>query len=386
MPEQAAPDLATSRLIRREDLVACSLAFIDCKTPGSTLKENYSIIGAGVTQSEDQVVNLEELHGFAIGAAAMPNGVTNNLHVHYTAEVFLIFRGEWLFRWGENGRDGELVGRAGDIVSMPTWIFRGFTNIGPDDGWIFTALGRDESGGVIWDPNILRGAAEHGLYLTRDNMMVDTSTGAAKPEDAKLMPPLTPEVIATFRQYSADEMRARITTADERAWSDRALLCAALPGMRAELAPVIGPGMTEDKLASPKVTNPHGFSVEWLRIAPGQTVGPFRTDPKQVFIVYEGGVEFSLDGSGERSRVTANAWDTFAMPGGVWRTLRNAGEAAAVMAVVTAGDARAMLEWDSAIIRAAWDAGVGLDPNGYVAPAAFLPPEFAPKTAALQPA
>ena len=69
----------------------------------------------------------------------------------------MVFKGEWLFRWGEDGKDGEFVGRAGDVVSIPTWIFRGFTNIGADDSWIFTALGRDESGGVIWDPKILGG-------------------------------------------------------------------------------------------------------------------------------------------------------------------------------------------------------------------------------------
>jgi len=85
---------AADRLIRYEDLVPCSLAFIDCKIPGSDRKVNYSVIGAGVTQSHDQVVNLAEPHGFALGVAAMPHGVTNNLHMHYTAEVFMIYRGE----------------------------------------------------------------------------------------------------------------------------------------------------------------------------------------------------------------------------------------------------------------------------------------------------
>lgn len=133
-------EVARSRLVRRADLVACKLAFIDCKLPGSEQKENYSIIGAGVTESPDQVVNLREPHGFSLGVAAMPPGVTNNLHIHYTAEVFMIFSGEWLFRWGADGKDGEIIGRAGDVVSIPTWIFRGFTNIGSDDGWIFTCL------------------------------------------------------------------------------------------------------------------------------------------------------------------------------------------------------------------------------------------------------
>ena len=146
-------DEAAERLIKRSDYVSCSVAFIDCKTPGSHLKENYSLIGPGVTSSADQVVNLREPHGFNIGAAAMPNGITNNLHIHFTAEVFLVFKGEWKFRWGPNGDDGEIVGKAGDIVSVPTWIFRGFTNVGPDDGWLFTALGGDDTGGIIWHPD-----------------------------------------------------------------------------------------------------------------------------------------------------------------------------------------------------------------------------------------
>jgi len=113
-------DEAEKRLIKRSDYVSCNVAFIDCKTPGSHLKENYSLIGPGVTSSADQVINLREPHGFNIGAAAMPNGITNNLHIHFTAEVFLCFKGEWKFRWGPNGDDGEIVGQAGDIVSVPT--------------------------------------------------------------------------------------------------------------------------------------------------------------------------------------------------------------------------------------------------------------------------
>lgn len=382
MDNGANANLAEERLIRRTDLVPCSLAFIDCKMPGSLLKQNYSIIGAGVTQSAEQVVNLDEPHGFALGVAAMPHGVTNNLHVHYTAEVFMVFRGEWLFRWGTDGADGEFIGRAGDVVSIPTWIFRGFTNIGADDSWIFTALGRDESGGVIWDPKILAGAAEHGLYLTRENMMVDVATGAAKPSDDELMPPLTPEVIASFRRYTAEEMAGRVTKADERRWSARSLLCGVLPGMQAELAPVIGPGMTQDRDAAPKVTNPHGFSVEWLRIEPGNTVGPFRLAQKQVLILQTGRLGIELVADGIASDVTAEPWDTFAAPGGTWRTMRSIGDEPAVMTVVTAGDGRAIPEWSDEIVRAAWDAGYGIDPNDYIGPARFLPSFSAPGASA----
>ena len=149
--------------------------------------------------------------------------------------------------------------------------------------------------------------------------------------------------------------------------------------MRAQMAPVIGPGMTQDRDAAPKVTNPHGFSIEWLRIEPGSTVGPFRIAPKQVLIVQSG--------RAARSSSTPTASARRPRPGRGTCSRRPAtsgarftalGDEPAVMTVTTAGDARAIPEWSPEIRRAAWAAGLGLDPNDYVAPAAFLPGFSAP--------
>ena len=365
--------IAADRLVRYEDLVPCSLAFIDCKIPGSDRKVNYSIIGAGVTQSSEQVVNLAEPHGFALGVAAMPHGVTNNLHMHYTAEVFMVYRGEWAFRWGPDGRDGEITGRAGDVLSIPTWIFRGFTNTGPDDSWIFTLLGRDESGGVVWHPSILETAAAHGLYLTRDNMMVDTTAGLARPDEADLIAPLSPEVIAGMRAYSPADMRARMVTRDELLWSDHALLDHVLPGHASALAPVIGAGMTEDRDAAAKIVNPHGFMLEWMRIPPGSQVGPFRVAPKQVLIVRDGTLEVELGRGDAATSAVAEPWSTFSVPQDCWRTLRATGDTEVLVSVTTAGDARPTIQWDEGIGAAARAAGVAHDPDGYLAPVSLLP-------------
>ena len=238
---------ARQRLVKRSDMVACKVAFIDCKMPGSQDKENYSLIGAGVTQSADQVVNITEPHGLSMGVAAMPPGTVNNLHVHYTAEVFMIYKGEWTFRWGPDGKDGEIIGRAGDVVSIPTWIFRGFTNSGNEDGWIFTALGGDDTGGIIWHPSILETAGTYGLYLTNQNMLVDTATGAEKPRDEDLLRPIDRATVESFRSYTPEHMRKRVVTVADRQWSSRALLDSGLPGHASEMAPVLGYGMTEDR-------------------------------------------------------------------------------------------------------------------------------------------
>lgn len=169
-----AASLMHGRVVRPQDWVACREAFLDCRIPGSQGKINYALVGMGVAQSAQQVVHIQGRHGFDLGVASMPHGVVNNLHLHFTAEVFMCFRGEWTVRWGVDGADGELTMREGDIVSVPTWIFRGFTNTGADDGLIFTALGQDNSGGIIWAPSVMRAAAATGLHLTRQNQLLDS--------------------------------------------------------------------------------------------------------------------------------------------------------------------------------------------------------------------
>lgn len=362
----------SDRLIRRGDMIACKVAFIDCKMPGSTAKENYSLIGPGVTQSAEQVVNITEPHGFSLGVAAMPPGTTNNLHVHYTAEVFMVYSGTWLFRWGAEGKDGEIIGEAGDVVSIPTWIFRGFSNVGNDEGWIFTALGGDDTGGIIWHPSILRIAAEHGLYLTKDNVLVDTETGAAKPAPDDLIEPLDSATVQSLRRFDTDAMRQRVLTRAERAWSSRALLDSVLPGHASEIAPAIGHGMSEDLEHAPKIANPHGFSLEWLRIPPGERVGSFRLPEKQVLLIFSGTVEITLDGA---APVWVDTQEVFSVPADTWRDIASVGDAAAEIAVLTAGDHKKHPVWSADVLRQAAAAGFGLDHAGYIAPLRLLPPD-----------
>lgn len=362
---------AEDRLVRRKDLVACEMAFIDCRIPGSDRKVNYSIIGPGVSESSDQFVHIQEPHGFSLGVAAMPPGVTNNLHIHYTSEVFIIFSGEWLFRWGADGEGGEIRGKVGDVVSIPTWVFRGFSNVGDDDGWIFTALGRDDCGGLIWHPDILRRSAELGVFLTLDDMVVDTNTGATKPDDADLVKPLTDRQLAMLDKYTLEDMTRRIVRSEDRKWSDRSLLCAMRPGCDAKLASVIGPGMTEDRGMRAAITNPHGFCIEWLSIGPNSEIGPFKVSRKQVMIVYEGRMDARLNREGEEVCLDIDSQDVFSAPADVWRSLK-AGPDGALVAIISNGDGRTIIEWDDAIVSEASEAGFAIDPDGYIAPKELL--------------
>ncbi|WP_226961762.1 MULTISPECIES: cupin domain-containing protein [Streptomyces] len=358
------------RTIRRAELVPDRSAFIDTCLPECAGKENYALIGPGVAENTEQVVPVSDPHGFNLGVAAMPHGITNSLHLHFTAEVFSCFSGEWLFRWGVDGSEGECVIRPGDVVSMPTWMFRGFTNIGADDGWMFSSLGMDETGGIIWAPSVLKAAAEHGNYLSADNRLVRGVPGQ-RPEGVELTEPMPEAEVRRLRPVTPEEMRQRLATPEDLVWSTTPFLDSELPGGGAELALVIGYGVTEDRNAAPRVHNPHGFSLAWLRAEPGKGVNAHRHDASQVLMVKDGRWRVTLNRENPVS-TEIGPFDTLSVPAGAWRTIESVGEETGQLVVMTGGDGRVRLEWDESVREAALAGGVALDANGYLAPASLV--------------
>ena len=183
--------------VKFAELVPCRTAFIDTHNPGAEGKENFTIIGGGVSENSDQYVHIEETPGFNIGGARQPAGCTNSLHSHRTAEVFIIHTGSWRMFWGLEGDDGEVVLNPGDLISLPTHMFRGFENVTPISGtnergygFIFSVLGGDDSGGgVVWAPEVLEEASNHGLTLLESGQLVNTREGEEVPEG---IPPVIP--------------------------------------------------------------------------------------------------------------------------------------------------------------------------------------------------
>jgi quercetin dioxygenase-like cupin family protein len=367
------------RTIRRTDWVACNSAFIDCRTPGSDRKSNYAFIGSGVSQNSDQFINLEEKHGFNLGAAGMPNGITNNLHLHFTAEVFINFGGTFRLRWGVDGKQGEYVSTDGDVISVPTWIFRGFTNEGSDDGILLTVLGHDVTGGIIWGPSVLKQAESYGLFLTADNRLIDTVAGDEVPPDVPLIKPMPQRYIDELTTYTPEEMRQRVIQPGDRLYSSRSFLCSGLPGGNAELSLGIGYGMAEDRRAVPRIHEPHAFNLAWLRAPAGEGMLRHRHNETQVLIVKSGRWQVTLNDGDAAETTVLGPQDALSVPAGSWRQVKlvEPGADAATpgtgeLLVVNRGDGRIRLEWAPEVVEAAFDAGWMLDPNGYLAPVAVM--------------
>ena len=193
--------------VRYSELVPCRTAFVDTHNPGTEGKENFTIIGGGVSENPDQYVHIQETPGFNIGGAGQPSGCTNSLHSHRTAEVFIIHTGSWRFFWGLKGDDGDVVLDPGDLISLPTHMFRGFENVTPISatnengyGFMFSVLGGDDSGGgVVWAPEVLEEARDHGLTLLQSGQLANSLDGE---EISTEILPLTPINEAELSFYS----------------------------------------------------------------------------------------------------------------------------------------------------------------------------------------
>jgi quercetin dioxygenase-like cupin family protein len=355
-------------------------AFIDYRIPGCAPKKNYALIGPGVSQNPNQPVNLREKHGFQVGGVAMPPGKTNPPHMHFTAEVFICTKGRWDLQWGFNPDPLKAQIGPGDIASVPTWIYRGFQNVGDDEGFMFTALGQDDTGGILWGPQTLQAAQAQGVHLTEDYRIIDEQLGQSWDEQTmRRLQPMTPEEIAQLRPWSQQQMGQRVVRHAELQWSSRALLDAALTGCGAQLAPVIGYGLSEDRDHQAPIGNAHGFSIEWLKIPPGGQVSLHRLACKQVLTVHRGTVAIEVSNQAPGPADTevvaitsianghAESWDSFAMPAEVWRCYRNIGDTEALVLLMTPGDGRKPIDWAPAVQARAAEAGYAIDANGYLA-------------------
>lgn len=323
------------RVVRYDDLVPCTTAFIDAKTPGSHLKENFTIIGGGVAENPDQYVHITERHGFNVGGARQPPYIKNSLHSHDTAEVFVVFKGTWRFYWGADGTDGEAVLTYGDTITLPTRLFRGFENVGPDKGFIFSVLGGDVPGRVTWVPEVLEAANGYGLVLLEDGRLIDTTEGQSVPADVRPARPLTDQEMHAFKHLGVADMEqyvvrladlSKLEIEDAGVW---------LPSSGSELHfyKVVDP-----TAATPKSDWPHGFNLHAVRAESnvGAASELYSYPTSEVFIILSGSWLVDWVQDRNTNQIFLKAGDTFSCPANLIHSFSNIDEG--LLFVVRGGD------------------------------------------------
>ena len=287
------PQALEGRIVRYRDLIPCLNAFVDTRTPGSDRKENFTIIGPGVSENPEQHVHIAEPHGFNIGGARQPGGCTNSQHSHETPEVFVVHTGRWRFDFGELGDDAQIEAGPGDIVSFPVRCFRGFRNIGDEPAFLWAVLGGDDPGRVTWAPQVFEMAERYGLILLESGALVDTTLGQTVPPGERRMPVTSRETIARLRVMRPEDAPEVLAPAPASARPGEAL--------------VIGPGG--------ELPATDGFTVSRLSLAAGDATPPRAPDQTEVVFVQRGTAEVRTPAAG----VALGAGDTMTLPLGLDR-------------------------------------------------------------------
>lgn len=327
-----------ARVVRYAELRPQRNSFIDKRTPGSAEEETFSVIGPGVIENMvDRHIHIRLPHGFNMGGARMPPGCVNSQHSHETAEVFLVHTGSFAMIFGPNGEDGELEVHPGDLVSLPTRVFRGFRNSGTVLGHLVSILGEDNPGRVTWAPYVFEKARDHGLLLLENGTLVDTLAGEKVPDGARLVRPTTEADVAAYRRFHASEMAGwYVRRADLRGHPGAPM---ARDGVEECL--VIGCANPAEGLPAAPIPAPHGFQVRRLRLQPGAAIPTHTRREVEVLFVQAGSVQIDIAGH----TFTLGKGDYFSLPPGELRAWRNAGTAANDVQVVRGGNHPAPPVW-----------------------------------------
>jgi mannose-6-phosphate isomerase-like protein (cupin superfamily) len=322
------------RHVRYAELQPCTSAFIDTRSPGSERKENFTIIGPGVAENPEQHVHIRIPHGFNIGGARQPAGCTNSQHSHETAEVFVVHTGGFRFKTGEHGTSGFVDLGPGDVISIPVRAFRGFDTLGTHESFMFSVLGGDDPGHVMWAPYVFETAREYGLVLLSSGRLIDTLKGETIPEGDRPMPVTSAADMARLKDYDTAAIAA-CTVKQSEFKSDANGPFGHLPGV--EECPIIGAANPAEGMRAGRLTWSHGFHLRALHLAGSAVVPSHARFEPEVLLMHKGRVCIDWDGGS----LELGPGDTLTVPVGLYRTYRCVSADTARVYVVRGGDAPA---------------------------------------------
>ena len=289
-----------NRLAKFDDLVPSSLPFVEGKLEGHKERKNFSIVGPGVAEDSNQFIKISMAHGYNLGAVIAKPKNGSGLHSHTTAEVFLIYSGSWRFYWGAQGKE-EIILKAGDIISMPTNMFRAFENVGKEEGLIFVVLGGDDPGIITWVPNVLKKAKETGMALLEDNSLIDLTTNKI-PEGKKLLEPISNDELKKFNNYTLNELKKFISKFEKRSKYENNL------DNGISLIQMLGRQFM-DKSFTPVINQDTGFNLSILRAKKGSLNDLIFNKPTILFS-QKGLWNIQI----QKSNIRLNSKDTFSVP------------------------------------------------------------------------
>ena len=124
-----------------------------------TGKRSTSLIYGRIVSNTFTKAKIPTFPGYNQTVQEVPPGNGNGAHIHKNTEIFLFLDGKWEIGYGYDAREKEVL-EGGDLIVVPAYECRTYTNIGTTPGHILTILAGESW--VQFDQKVVEEARKYG--------------------------------------------------------------------------------------------------------------------------------------------------------------------------------------------------------------------------------
>jgi len=158
-------------------------------------------------------------------------------------------------------------------------------------------------------------------------------------------------------------LRARVARFKDLQSSSEAFVDTRIPEYQREIYNVIGRGVTEDTRLAPAIDDVRDFNLTFMKSDPGKGSSLHDHETIECFVPLTGRWAIVLGDDGEHE-IILEQFDTFSVPPGVMRAVRNAGKEPGVILTILGGTDPGRVRWSKSINEKAKTLGLVVDDNG----------------------
>ena len=164
-----------------------------------TGKRSTSLVYGRIVSNPFTKSKIPTFPGYNQTVQEVPPGNGNGAHIHKNTEIFLFLDGKWEIGYGFDASEKEVLEK-GDLIVVPAYECRTYTNIGSTPGHILTILTGESW--VQFDQKVVKEARRFGAIcddwgtLTHDmkgnpiqNLNADHNKDCRRKEDFVVTPP-----------------------------------------------------------------------------------------------------------------------------------------------------------------------------------------------------
>jgi len=172
-------------------------------------------------------------------------------------------------------------------------------------------------------------------------------------------------------EMNQEEMSARVARFAEQQGNDKLMITQSIPGFQRDIYSIIGKGVSEDSGTQPGIVDSEGFNVAYVGAEPNNgSAMHTHNEEVEVFIPISGQWAIYWNEGDDMEEIVLGPMDCISVPEKVMRSFKNVGDTYGYLLVIIGGTENTTVSRPQSVIDAAAAAGLKLDADGKMVPAA----------------